>query len=404
MSEHMSTSHIQRPNTGGPVLLLRDPTPSKSISTSSPASTQKLLSRTDKYETAFTNAGYTPHSLGVLRTASAPQESVQRLISIVRAGPRGYRTDDAREVEGAAEDGYGGVIVTSRRSCEAWTDAVAVLRAERENERGRSAPAPTNAGWARVPFYVVGEATADALREVFRDYADVLGDASIHPSSSSGSSTPALIPDIRGASSGSAAVLAPFILADTPHRPRGKLLYLTGDKNRDTLVRILEAGDAESEGKGKVRIEEVQVYRTEGADGFANALEGVLREWNAGVANIDTDTWWVVYFAPSAAAHATPILQQHFFFDASSSSSSSSSSAILNPKQDEASPSVHQLIKPKLKAKVAAIGPTTHDFLRDTLGLRVHVMARKPTADEVVHAVSEYDSRYGTRVDTSGGQ
>jgi uroporphyrinogen-III synthase len=103
-----------------------------------------------------------------------------------------------------------------------------------------------------VPFYVVGEATSIALRDLCEK-------------------TLACSPrDIRGGSeTGTAERLAGFILKDIPSDGISrKLLYLTGDKNRDTLPRIL--------GSGGVALDCLQVYATQGSSTFHHDLSLVV--------------------------------------------------------------------------------------------------------------------------------
>lgn len=107
------------------------------------------------------------------------------------------------------------------------------------------------AGWCEVPFYVVGQATASALITVFGAYVH-LGLTSV---------------DVRGQMSGNATTLASFILED-PDKP-SRLLYLTGDKNRDTLTRVLQ--------EGGISLEPLQTYKTEGSPSFAEDLSTVIQ-------------------------------------------------------------------------------------------------------------------------------
>jgi uroporphyrinogen-III synthase len=103
-----------------------------------------------------------------------------------------------------------------------------------------------------VPFYAVGEATSVALR----DFCE---------------KTPIYSPrDIRGGSeTGTAERLAKFILKDLPSDATSrKLLYLTGDKNRDTLPRILESGG--------VQLDTLHVYATQGSSAFSHDLSLAL--------------------------------------------------------------------------------------------------------------------------------
>ena len=113
------------------------------------------------------------------------------------------------------------------------------------------------AGWCEIPFYVVGQATASALISVFGAYVH-LGLTSV---------------DVRGQLSGNATTLASFILED-PDKP-SRLLYLTGDKNRDTLTHILQ--------EGGISLEPFQTYKTEGSLSFAEDLSTVIQTSSKGV-------------------------------------------------------------------------------------------------------------------------
>ncbi|KAK0442098.1 tetrapyrrole biosynthesis, uroporphyrinogen III synthase [Armillaria borealis] len=194
---------------------------------------------------------------------------------------------------------FDGVIVTSARSCEAWDKA---------NSTGKD----------EFPFYVVGKATASTLR----------------------SSMPNA--DIRGESSGTAEQLANFILAEQP-RPT-KLLYLTGDKNRDTLPNIL--------GGAGVVLHPLKVYETQGSSTFPQHLKGI-------VPLRPTVPWWIVFFAPSAAEFVLPFLKEQFDLDS---------------------------------VKIAAIGPTTATFLRETLRIRVDAIPTKPSAEELLRVIVDADA------------
>lgn len=62
--------------------------------------------RTESYEKAFTSRGFTPYFLQVLDTVLINSDALK---SVVQAGPINK---------------YAGVIITSSRAAEAWTDAV----------------------------------------------------------------------------------------------------------------------------------------------------------------------------------------------------------------------------------------------------------------------------------------
>lgn len=267
----------------------------------------------DKYEAACTDIGYHAVSVPVLETVLVNLSDLEGLVS---AGPVAHALS--------------GVIITSARSCEAWREVVQKLVAQ---------PSAT-ADWTKTPFYAVGQATAISLEQI----GEVAEDTLLAPR------------DIRGGTeSGTAEKLAHFILQDLPSdSPGKKLLYLTGDKNRDTLPTILQ--------NGGVQLQALQVYKTQGASGFPAGLRHALKS----VPN-RTNSWWIVYFAPSAADFVTPILKEHFQI----------------PNIDDKSSST----------KVAAIGPTTSTFLRDELCIRVDVLSPKPNPESLASAIKEFDTQ-----------
>ena len=77
----------------------------------------------DRYETAFSAAGYHPISIPVLKTFHT---TIPHLRDIIQEGPKAL--------------GYHGVIITSKRSCDSWREALRLL--------STSAPDDTHAiGW-----------------------------------------------------------------------------------------------------------------------------------------------------------------------------------------------------------------------------------------------------------------
>ncbi|KAF9476896.1 tetrapyrrole biosynthesis, uroporphyrinogen III synthase [Pholiota conissans] len=282
----------------------------------------------DRYELAFSEAGYNPISLPVLETVLT---NLSTFRDILLQGPR-------------LQD-ISGVIVTSKRSCEAFKEALQLVQDEGDEK---------TLGWDAIPFYVVGKTTETALKGVFSSFGH-LGLGS---------------PDIRGQSSGSAATLAPFILDDLKERP-AKILYLTGDKNRDTLPRILN--------EGGISLQPLQVYETQGSTSFEASLLSKLPSSRG----MDNNIWWIVYFAPSAAAFVTAILHKHFDFERSQPPT---------PPTTTAATATAATASPLRQAKVAAIGPTTSSFLQDDLELRVHAMAQKPTPEDLLSSIIRNDS------------
>ena len=108
---------------------------------------------------------------------------------------------------------------------------------------------------------MVGRATANALRAIRDTYGD----------------TPLTPIDICGASeSGTSERLAHFILDDLGKRDalNQKLLYLTGDKNRDALPNILRSGG--------VQVSVLQVYETQPCSDLDVNLQTIVHTANAG--------------------------------------------------------------------------------------------------------------------------
>ncbi|KIK93597.1 hypothetical protein PAXRUDRAFT_144734 [Paxillus rubicundulus Ve08.2h10] len=280
----------------------------------------------DRYEVAFETRGYTPLSIPVLETVPVNTDVLKVKI-----------------LHGPKEQGLSGVIITSKRAVEAWSEALEMISQDPLTET----QADTLVDWGAVPFYVVGDATAAAAFEIQTKFP----------------SFPHLVPIIirGGSQSGIAERLAHFILEDAPAHDNEtrKLLYLTGDKNRDTLPQILSTGS--------VDLDALEVYRTGGSPSFPADLKSALERAPIGNQADSSQCWgWVVYFAPSAAEFVTPFLYDMFELGGQSTAKST--------------------------LKIAVIGPTTASFLRDTLKLQVDVVASKPTPEMLSSAVAAFDS------------
>ena len=217
-----------------------------------------------------------------------------------------------------------------------------------------------------MPIYVVGAKTASSFRAAAVDDGPASTDI-----------------DIRGQVSGSAADLARFVVQDV----RGlagatpRMLYLTGDKNRDVVMRVLA--------EGGVELETLRVYETRESPEFETRLSLVLEVapkgastsfsfslllllffWVLIVHSKDAMYWWIVYFAPSTAGFVTPILAKYFHLVGSGTTEGSEN---------------------LIPARIAAIGPTTREFLLDQLRLCVDIMAQKPTPEGLVSALENHD-------------
>ncbi|KAH9056410.1 tetrapyrrole biosynthesis, uroporphyrinogen III synthase [Lactarius vividus] len=256
---------------------------------------------TDRYVDALSRASFRPLSLPVLETVLENLESLSRIF-------RG--SDDQCTLDG--------VIVTSARAVDACAHAGADI------------------DWGKVRFYVVGPATAAQLARL------------PHPPH-----------DVRGTESGTAERLAHYVVQDAKRGER--LLYLTGDKNRDTLPRVVREGLG-----GEEVLQELRVYATRGVENIEHKLARALE----GVTDDDCEPWWIVFFAPSSAAHVTPALRVHF------SLAMGETSNIITEEKNRIR-----------RARVAAIGRTTGEYLGDEAGVRVEVVPDTPSAESLTLAL-----------------
>jgi uroporphyrinogen-III synthase len=261
-----------------------------------PMMTDVLLLRApgddDRYSTAFLERGYNPISVPVLETVST---NLARLKEIVKAGP--------------ALENYDGVIMTSARSCEGWKSVVRALVQESLSDTTSSLSflflinvdpykIVMTAKWSSIPFYAVGQATASALSSIRTTY----------------NHSPYIPGPTLGEASGTAEQLANFILSFEGHSRPSKVLYLTGDKNRDTIPRIL--------GEASIMVNPVKVYETQFSSNFAQDLESALQSASNGARR---------HFPMLTFTIIIPLLLQ--------SSLNGGSSILLRPLQNQQPPS-----------------------------------------------------------------
>ncbi|TRM68448.1 tetrapyrrole biosynthesis, uroporphyrinogen III synthase [Schizophyllum amplum] len=284
----------------------------------------------DRYEIALEEAGYAAVSVAALDTGFVNEDAFRVVIQT--------RASD-----------FDGVIVTSSRACDAWK------RAAQDIYPASSA----SNDWTTKPFYAVGHATATALREI----AD----------------SPAAPRDVRGEESGTGEQLARFIVDDVRagDATRGhptRLLYLTGDKNRDTVPKILaEAG---------VAFEPLQVYGTCGRPDFAGKLDEAVQRISA------ADDPWVVFFASSSTDFALPFLRQHFSFRQSTSLEGSNAPSDAPVESEPLGvPTSNRMPATHRTARIAAIGPVSSDHISRELHLHVDAVATKPSPANLVDAI-----------------
>ncbi|GAA93815.1 uncharacterized protein L969DRAFT_92267 [Mixia osmundae IAM 14324] len=256
----------------------------------------------DPYMLLFANAGYETRFVAPLCATAVEQTRLQELIA------KGPATR------------FSGVIFTSKRAVSAWNDAASTL------------PCPPTSRWSEVPFFVVGPSTGEML-------------ASVHCNG-----RPTRI--IGSQRSGTGALLADLIIREHATELKGTerpLLFLTGDKTRDTLPIKLAAAD--------LALEQMQVYQTTDSPRFQDELAAALRELGK-----DEQTW-LAFFSPSGVRAVRATLE------------CSPRTAV-----DQAS------------LRVAAIGPTTEEALRKTDLFEVHAIADQPEPESLLEAMQRYES------------
>ena len=241
---------------------------------------------------------------------------------------------------------HGGLIFTSARAVDAFAEVLDVVN------DGFSSLRLDFRLW-RLPFYVVGPATADALRD------KVL---SRHLRQC----------EIVGEEAGSGEALAPLIIKDYTSRcgqssARKPLLFLVGEKHKDIIPRMLRAEGME--------VEEMVVYKSVERTIFPYELDIVLRETEHA-----TIRWLVVF----SAAGTKAALKSLGWLD--------EATGRVKEGWDEQ----------ERQTFVASIGPTTRDHMRKEFGFEVDVCAQKPSAEGVKEGIEGFMKERGIGIKDNG--
>lgn len=196
---------------------------------------------TDAYVKHLEAAGYIPYFVEVLDSILS---NAQELEDIIRAGPNhGTR--------------FVGVVITSSRAADAWIQVLSKISEPGNPSMDMDCQLSEfiSGDWSETPFYVVGESTGRTLKQITISHPVKFSESLILGASQTGSSES----------------LAQFVLDDLPlRRASGKLLYLTGDKNKDTFRRIM-AGNG-------VGIQELMVYETKAVSNLEERVASIAEE------------------------------------------------------------------------------------------------------------------------------
>ncbi|KAK7207932.1 Hem4 uroporphyrinogen III synthase [Myxozyma melibiosi] len=176
-----------------------------------------------------------------------------------------------------------------------------------------------------LPTFTVGPATASLLES--HGFTNILG----------------------GADAGNGSILATIICAQAEKFSR--CVFFTGETHRLIIPKQLKAAGIEC-------LEKI-VYRSSDVAGS----EGVLKEL---LAQGGSSEVWTVFFSPSGASKIAKTIAEIKATTNSSSSSSSSSSSI----------------------KVAAIGPTTEEFLLNN-GITPDAVAKRPDPESLLNEIDK---------------
>ncbi|GAA5875780.1 hypothetical protein JCM3774_006455 [Rhodotorula dairenensis] len=304
------------------------------------------------------------HHLAILETDFCNQDTLRSAVNALHA----------EHAPATAAARWDGVVMTSARSVEAFCAAQRDLEtsSSTEHDRDRSLPTPA------IPFFVVGHPTCTALQRA---------------------PCPPRQEQVLGAEQcGTGERLAEYIVqyfsstvaydrTETPPSPlrRPRLLYLTGDKNRDTIPRRLA--------KGGIDLDPLQVYSTRPSPSFPSDLDAVLAEVDASAASTSSDGTdadaqvWFALFSPSGASECLAEMRRRALIPPFSNGTSSTSS--VEPSVPSSSPETPAPDYAHLAPRVrfAAIGPVTEQFLREQ-ALPVHAVAHKPEPAALLDAVA----------------
>ena len=291
---------------------------------------------TDAYEDHFKsldNGEYTPYFVPVLEHRFNTA-NMGRLGDIIKSG--GFRTDLGNS---CALPQYGGMIFTSQRAVDAFSQVIAGLR---------------HAGLQvddllpkHMPLYVVGPATARALRALN------------------------LSCSVLGEESGNGEMLAAFIAAhyNTRHRAnKPSLLFAVGEKRREIIPHALSSEAVPSD--ERIDMHELILYESVESPELGTKLKAVLgsREHRA------SSHAWFVIFSPTGCKTVLEIIKPKL--------------SSKKPRPMEGTTEEAQTVF------VATIGPTTRDYLNAELNFEPHVCAAKPTPVEVGAGIRRFTDSY----------
>ncbi|KAE9981855.1 hypothetical protein BLS_006921 [Venturia inaequalis] len=288
----------------------------------------------DGYEDYFNsldNGKYKPTFVPVLEHRFR-QDHLQEIRGLITNGEFGLSQD----LNGKMPK-YGGMIFTSQRAVEAFSQVV---------EWARGQPGLLSDEFSKIPFYVVGPATARGLRSLKLD-CPIVGDES-----------------------GNGEALAHFMLdhyngiwKTQQHSTKPSLLFLVGEQRRDIIPKMLQSKDLDD--SRRIGVDELVVYETGEMQSFRSQFSEL---WHKN----STKLQWVVVFSPTGCK---AMLQALDLLDPDTGRFRENSTGQRRP-------------------FIATIGPTTRDYLKREFGFEPDVCAEKPSPEGVGAGIAAFMTKH----------
>ncbi|KAJ6258916.1 Uroporphyrinogen-III synthase [Drechslerella dactyloides] len=275
-------------------------------------------SPTDPYDVLFTSTGtFEPIFIPVLQHRHVNTDVVRAFILDHAIGA----ADDT------SQGRFSGLVITSQRTVEALGALLEELK-ETDSETVTNFLAATR-------IYVVGPATGKALVN--------LGFTESH---------------VVGAESGNGAVLADYIIDDYVARNETRdLLFLVGETHNTIIPMRVPEKVRELMG-ASMSVEEVVVYTTGVAEGFAGEFRACLNKLEGEEKGDVDEVRWIIVFSPTGTDAALNVLEGRG--------------------------------EERNRYKICTIGPTTRDFLWQKFRRRPEAVAKTPSPEGLLEAVKEW--------------
>jgi uroporphyrinogen-III synthase len=286
----------------------------------------------DGYEDYFNsldNGRYLPTFVPVLEHRFR-QDHLQEIRDLIASAEFGIS-----ERSGRSMPKYGGIIFTSQRAVEAFSQ---VIKWVRELPGGQDFP-------PNIPLYVVGPATARGLRSLELDCP------------------------IIGEETGNGEALARFMLDHynklwKSHQgsPKPSLLFLVGEQRRDIIPKMLQSENLDS--SQRIGVDELVVYETGEMQSFRSDFTSLWLKY----CRTGNQLHWVVIFSPTGCEAMLRSL------------------GLLDPETGKCRKASKGLDRPF----IATIGPTTRDYLTREFEFEPDVCAAKPSPEGVGAGIIEF--------------